>query len=242
MPRKPASITLAKTALLALIALCPPALAQDTTGPNLDTTAKGTPGAASRLAMAHQLYTIGMANKDPLTVLAAARLTASVSAIPGPALKKETRTADGGVAGDVADGATGDAPAHPFDATPMLAAAKTLAAEDDTLLSLIESAEAERPQIQTTPAIRHPSRLSSGMTDVWQVPFFGNSYAELAVIGDGTSNLDVTVTDEGGNILCLDLSWSDKAICDFVPAWNGYFYITVQNTGTTANSYELLTN
>jgi hypothetical protein len=74
------------------------------------------------------------------------------------------------------------------------------------------------------------------------VPFYGNSYAEVAVVGDGDANLDVLITDENGNTICYDVSWSDKVYCDFVPAWNGYFFITVENTGRKRNSYYLLTN
>ena len=74
------------------------------------------------------------------------------------------------------------------------------------------------------------------------MPFYGNSYAEVAVIGDGDSNLNVLITDENRNTICYDVSWSDKVYCNFTPAWNGYFYITVQNTGRSRNSYYLLTN
>ena len=52
----------------------------------------------------------------------------------------------------------------------------------------------------------------------------------------------VKVTDENGNTICHDASWSDKVYCDFVPAWNGYFVVTVENTGVKRNSYYLMTN
>jgi hypothetical protein len=231
MPIKSLSIALATTALMAL---CAPAAAQDKSGPNVDTSATGTPGGASTLAVAQQLYAIGTANKDALTVLAAARLAASVTATDGPEIKKETK-------GD-AVAETEDPADAPVEAATMLAMAKELAGDDDTLLGLIEDAEAEGARGRIGGAVRHLSRLPGGMTDVWEVPFYGNSYAELAVIGDGDSNLDVLVTDENGNTVCFDVSWSDKVSCDFVPAWNGYFYITVQNTGSKRNSYYLLTN
>ena len=86
------------------------------------------------------------------------------------------------------------------------------------------------------------SRLPAGQTDVWEVPFYGDSYAEIAVLGDGDANLDVLVTDENGNTICYDVSWSDKIYCDFVPSWNGYFNVTVQNNGSKRNSYYLMTN
>ena len=48
--------------------------------------------------------------------------------------------------------------------------------------------------------------------------------------------------DENGNVICYDVSWSDKLYCDFTPAWDGYFYVTVQNMGGSRNSYYLMTN
>jgi hypothetical protein len=74
------------------------------------------------------------------------------------------------------------------------------------------------------------------------VPFYADSYAEIAVLGDGDANLDVLVTDENGNTICYDVSWSDTIYCDFIPAWNGYFTVTVQNNGKRPNSYLLMTN
>lgn len=222
----------AVVAASAMFTLSCPAFAQDTSGPNLDTTAKGTPGGASSLAMAQRLYDIGMANKDGLTVLVAARLAASIEATDGPEVKKLTKGESAAESPDPTEA--------PMDADRMMASAKILAQEDDTLLGLIE--ETERAPARLGAAMRHLSRLPGGMTDVWELAFFGRSYAELAVIGDGDSNLDVLVADENGNTICHDVSWSDKISCDFVPAWNGYFYVTVQNTGTTRNSYYLLTN
>ncbi len=227
------SILSATLALAACVTLSP-ACAQDQTGPNLGPGVNGTPGGAKILAMAQDLFAIGMAGKDALTVLAAARLAATVAVTNGPELKKAVT---GSAPATEQDSATA-----PPDAAAMLAAAKALAAEDDVLLDLIEQAEAEGPRERIGGAVAHASALSAGMTDVWDVPLFGGSYAEIAIIGDGDSNLDVTVADENGNSICQDVSGSDKVLCDFVPAWNGYFVVTVQNTGDAKNSYYLMTN
>jgi hypothetical protein len=52
----------------------------------------------------------------------------------------------------------------------------------------------------------------------------------------------VAVTDENGNVICYDVSYSDRVYCDWTPSWDGYFYVTVQNMGGSRNSYYLLTN
>lgn len=260
----------------ALVALSAPCFAQDKTGANIDTTGRGTPGGAESFAVAQDLYAIGMANKDALTVLTAARLAGSVAVTEGetaeidaarvnmaaveqmplakrrspstpmaPAPMMNAPEGETGVGKIALFSATSDAEGDadgPVDAATMLAAAKELAGEDDIILGLIEDAEAEGARGRIGGATSRISRLPAGMTDVWEVPFYGSSYAEVAVVGDGDSNLDVLVTDENGNTICFDVSWTDKIGCNFVPAWNGYFYITVQNTGDKRNSYYLLTN
>lgn len=217
----------------ALVSLSLPALAENK-GPNVDTAAPAAaPGGASTMAIAQQLYLLGMEKKDALTVLTAAKLAASVD-LKDVDRKKKTEGTE--VAGQE------DGSDAPVDAAMMLASAKELAGEDETLLGLIEDAEAEGARGRIGGASKTLSRLPAGQSDVWEVPFYGNSYAEVAVVGDGDANLDVLVTDENGNTICYDVSWSDKVYCDFTPAWNGYFYVTVQNNGRKRNSYYLLTN
>lgn len=219
-------------ATTALVSLCLPAFAEEK-GPNVNTAATGTKGGVATLALAQDLYALGLANKDALTVLTAARLAASVD-VKEVEQKKETK---GEAVADQPDGV--DAP---VDVATMLASAKELAGEDETLVGLIEDAEAESGRGRIGGASSTLSRLPAGQTDVWEIPFYGESYAEVAVLGDGDANLDVLVTDENGNTICYDVSWSDKVYCDFVPSWNGYFYVTVQNNGGSRNSYYLMTN
>lgn len=231
MTFKSLSIALATTALVTCAA---PVLAQDKTGTNVNTAASGTLGGAATFAIAQDLYTLGMANKDALTVLTAAKLAGSVDLKDGPEVKKETKGEDTEEEADVADA--------PVDTAMMFASAKELAVGDDAILGLIADAETESARGRIGGSVRYLSRLSAGKTDVWEIPFYGNSYAEVAIIGDGDANLDALITDENGNTICYDVSYSDKVTCSFVPSWNGYFYITVQNQGRKRNSYYLLTN
>ena len=61
-------------------------------------------------------------------------------------------------------------------------------------------------------------------------------------MGDGDANLDLLVTDENGNTICLDKTYTDKIYCSFTPAWDGYFLVAVANQGRKRNSYYILTN
>lgn len=221
-------------ALLSFATLAQPALSQ-TAEPNIMAAQTTAPGGARIFAMAQDLYLLGVANKDALTVLTAARLAGSVALQDGAEVKKETRgTAVAGSDDGDSDG--------PVTVPQMLAMAKELAGEDDLILSLIDDAEVEGARGRVGGAIQRLSGLHGGLTDVWEVPFYGASQSEVAIIGNGDTNLDVLITDANGNTVCVDVSASDKMMCDFVPAENGYFYVTVQNKGESKNSYYLLTN
>lgn len=217
---------------LLLACLATAASAEDIKAPNLKPEIPGTPGAVATLALAQNLYALGLQQKDALTVLTAARLAASVDARPVER-KPETK-----------DKAARDQPgsARPVDAGAMLATARALAGEDDLLLGLVEDAGAETARTHAGRAATSTSHLPGGMSDVWTLPFYGDSTAELAILGNGATNLDVLVTDENGNPICADTTASDKIYCDFVPSWNGYFTVTVQNHGAATNAYTLATN
>jgi hypothetical protein len=272
MSLKALSLILATTAVAALSL---PALAQDKSGPNAGPAAEGaSPGPAATMGLAQDLYALGLAQGDAVTVLAAAKLAASVEVKTGEAgvldpakvkmdgdqttfAKKAAAAAPAAPAPMMNDGTPravakatffnaanedeGAADA-PVTADAMFAKAKELAADDEALLGVIDDAMAESGRGRIGGAVEWLSRLPSGQTDVWEIPYYGNSYAEVAIVGDGDANLDVAVTDENGNVICYDVSWSDKLYCDWTPAWDGYFYVTVQNMGGSRNSYYLMTN
>lgn len=273
MKLKALSLALATTAVAALTL---PVLAQDKTGTNAGVTAEGTaPGGASTMGLAQDLYAVGVAQGDAVTVLAAAKLAGSVDvataeptaldeatitvtddqtslrkkaapaavpAAPAPMMNDGTPRAAAKVSLFSATSEEEGAADGPVTADAMFAKATELAADDEALLGLIEDAQAEGSRGRIGGAVQWMSRLPAGMTDVWEVPFYGNSYAEVAIVGDGDANLDVAVTDENGNVICYDVSWSDKLYCDWTPSWDGYFYVTVQNMGGSRNSYYLMTN
>lgn len=271
MKLKALSLVLASTALVALTV---PVIAQDQSGPNESLEAAEAPaGAAATLALAYEVYDIGVADGDALTVLTAAKMAASVDVEAGTAAALDPETVSSGAAQTTRRKAAPGAPAAPapmmndgeprpvavttfgsepaeddgdaagpVDAAAMFAKATELAGDDETLKGLIADAEAETSRGRIGGSISYESRLPHTMYDVWEIPFYGNSYAEIAVVGDGDANLDLTITDENGNVICYDVSPSDQVYCDFVPAWDGYFYITVENKGSKRNTYYLLTN
>jgi hypothetical protein len=261
------SICLALASIV-LPALTLPAMADERSDPNSNPTATAAPtSGVSTFALAHDLYRSGLAQSDALTVLAAARLAASVAPDQkSPAALDLTKEQLAGLAADrkpplplsrpLAENPTVSLASTGADIGPaeegaadalvtakaMLTMARELAADDPALLGLIDDAMAESPGGRAGTAVRWLSHLPAGQTDLWEVPFYENTLAEIAVIGDGETNLDFLITDETGNLLCHDVGWSDLLLCDFTPARDGYFYVTVLNMGGLQNTYYLLTN
>jgi hypothetical protein len=220
-----------------LLFLALPALAEEPAVENRNTSVVAERGGVAQVFFAQELFAMGMARHDALAVLAAARLAAGVG-VRASGLIKDAAP-EGGA--DVDAGAMAG-PGSAVSASEMLTEARRLAAADEAALSLIDQAEAAPAEVQAGGVSRSPGQLGPGQSDSWSLPFYSSVLAEVAIVGDGRSGLDVRVTDENGNLICARLGPGDRAYCDWVPAWNGYFKVTVTNPGAVANAYALFTN
>lgn len=204
---------------LAALLLATPALAQGTSP--RDT------GAVAQLLHAHALFDVGLARKDPLATLAAARLAAGIMATDSD--RSPTPPGE-------------PVPATYPSAEVMFTAAKALAQEDDLATDLAARTAAEVTRTPTRTVIRTSRGIGAGETHIWQIPFFAGSPAELGLLGDGTANLDLAVTGAEDTPLCLDTAPSDRALCAFRLTENATLTITVTNRSDAAATYSLLTN
>jgi hypothetical protein len=66
--------------------------------------------------------------------------------------------------------------------------------------------------------------------------------AEVAVIGDGDTDLDLYIEDEFGNIIVRDLDYTDRTYVQWTPRWTGAYKVKIRNLGRVYNQYTLLTN
>lgn len=82
----------------------------------------------------------------------------------------------------------------------------------------------------------------AGTTDIYHIYFYGGELAEVLVIGDGDTDLDLVVYDEFGNVVASDLDFSDICLAQWVPAYTAEFRIEVTNHGSVYNVYDLTTN
>jgi hypothetical protein len=72
--------------------------------------------------------------------------------------------------------------------------------------------------------------------------FRANEVARVVVDGDGSSDLDLFVYDEYGNLVASDTDYTDYCVATWVPRWTGRFLVRVVNRGVDANVYEIRTN
>ncbi len=233
MKLKVISMALATSALVAGGTI---AFAQDKTGQNVTKDAPAAEGAVSDASTAEKLYAWGVQHESAVAVATAAKIMLSIDMkdVPREAKQAATEGADTAETGAGVDA--------PMDGAAMLAKAKDMAAGDEATMALISDIENESSKGRMGGASRTLSRLPAGYNDTFQIPFYGSSLAELAVIGDGDADLDLLVTDENGNTICYDTSYSDQLYCSWTPRWDGYFYVQVKNMGRVRNSYYLLTN
>lgn len=201
----------ALTAALILSAL--PALAAD-------------PAPLKQAEASRVLYDTGVATRDPLLVLAAAKMRR------GLGLSPTDRMAEDGTPGDGA-----------LDADAMLATARDLAAGDDMMLGLIDDVASENTKGVVSGPVYNNARIGGGKTDTYRaVPFEGGTYAEIYVEAKGSNDLNLKVTDDQGRLVCSDTDASAIAYCGWSPRSTGDFTIAVQNASGGSADYALITN
>ena len=111
-----------------------------------------------------------------------------------------------------------------LDYNAVLAQAKAFAAGDAHLLAVIEDV------------------VQAGRTDVYTITFRGGELAEVGVVGDGDTDLDLYVYDENDNLIAKDIDYGDDCYVSWTPSWTGAFKIKIKNLGNVYNRYVLITN
>ena len=76
----------------------------------------------------------------------------------------------------------------------------------------------------------------------YSTTFFGGAMAEVAVVGDGDTDLDLYIYDENGNLIASDTGSSDSCLCRWTPNWTGEFTVVVTNLGGVYNAFGIATN
>lgn len=85
-------------------------------------------------------------------------------------------------------------------------------------------------------------RVPGGYTSTFRIPFRGGESAAVAIVGDGSTNLDLYIYDSYGNLVAWDEGWSDRCSASWYPTYSDTFTIMVVNRGLFYNDYGLGTN
>jgi len=174
-----------------------------------------------------RLYAMGLDQGDPLLILSAARLRKTL------ALEATDRAAVDGTAGTGA----------PMSWEEMLASAETLAGDDDMLLGMIDDARVEGSKGVSSGPVYNIGSLTDGDDDTYPpIEFRGGEYAEVYVEAKDATNLNLTVYDDKGRLVCSDTDISHIAYCGWTPAEAGTFTLKVENKGPASAAYALMTN
>ncbi len=213
--RRNSGITMCRLLLAsAFAALALPALAE--------------PGSPVQLAeLSARLYATGIAQDDPILILSAARIRKEI------APEVTDRAAIGGMAGDGA----------PLTWEEMLASAETLAGDDADLLGLISDVRDETTKGVATGPVYNIGTLADGGADTYPpIEFRAGEYAEVYVEAKDATDLNLTILDAEGRLVCSDTDISYIAYCGWTPAEAGTFTLKIDNKGPISASYALMTN
>lgn len=177
--------------------------------------------------MSARLFAAGKEAGDPLLILSAARMRKALAPVAGD------RAAVDGVAGE----------GVPLSWEEMLASAETLAVGDEALLGLIADARVEATKGVASGPVYNIGQLGNGKGDTYPpIEFRGGEYAEVYVEAKAAANLNLTVYDDKGRLVCSDTDISHIAYCGWTPASAGTFTLKVDNKGPVAAAYALMTN
>lgn len=189
------------------------------------------------LQTAAGLVQYGYANSSATALIEAARIIGTTPVQPG----EFTAVASPEVAVDPKETAVS------YDPAQLLADAKKFAGKDKTVLALAKRVEKEIAKSgETRGAVGGPQyaegRVYSNSSKEYTCRFWAGELAEVGVIGDGDTDLDLYIYDSNDNLIAYDSDYTDQCYCRWVPAWTDTFRIKIVNRGSVYNEFVLVTN
>jgi hypothetical protein len=174
-----------------------------------------------------RLYAQGVAAGDPLLILSAAKLRKTLAPVASDRAPEGSSATDG----------------VPLTWEEMLASAAVFAEGDDALLGLIDDVRAETMKGVASGPVYNIGSLTDGGGDTYPpIEFRGGEDAEVYVEAKAATNLNLTVYDDKGRLVCSDTDISHIAYCGWTPASGGTFTLKVENKGPSSAAYALMTN
>lgn len=215
-------------------------------GKNLSEGEPLSSGPVAVLDAALALAEFGRAKSDPVILLGAAAAINTIGETPG---KGEVSTAElpkGGKSIAIAENGP-DKPEEGAASDRNLVAelvneARFFARGDKALLAQAASIEASAMRGSVTGPGNYSIRVGAADVTVITETFAGGRTAEVTVIGDGDTDLDLVIEDENGNVICSGTGNHDREFCRWSPVWTGTFQIGVLNYGRVYNDAIVVVN
>jgi hypothetical protein len=184
------------------------------------------------MALAKELVAYGYANESAISLISAAQIVIDENATA--AKVKETKRG-GEDPGDVE---------LTLDAEKLLTDAEGFADGDKNLTGIVKSMReltaASRGRVGGPGYVI--DNVSGENAMMYTIEFAGGEAAEVAVVGDGSTDLDLYIFDEDANLIVMDEDAGDECYVIWKPRSTGIFVVTVLNRGSSSNEYALVTN
>ena len=139
---------------------------------------------------------------------------------------------------------SGDAPF--LTSAVLLQEAETLAADDPDILERVRRQQSPNKGVRSSPFGPGPivlvRRLRARETYSFTVEARRNEVLRVAAIGDGDTNIDLTIRDAEGVVLCNDGSRDHYPVCTLNHPRPGTLRVEVVNRGGVWSRVQILTN
>jgi hypothetical protein len=182
-------------------------------------------------ATGEQLARFGEQRRDPLLLIAAARILLQAGVQPAE-FKKQSRGGQGDARKPANEAAGPEA---------LLARARELASGRSDLIALADEVAKEGARGAVGGPRRGTTVVRTRAVDELSIEYNGGEMAAIAISGDGESDLDIEVIDPAGRVVCRADGPSDQEICRWAATKSGAHRVRIINNGV-ANEYRVLTN
>ena len=187
----------------------------------------------ANLQLANNLARYGYAAESPSALIGAAEIMIRVQT---QALKAEIERSQG---------AQAQAVEQEYNPAALLADAKKLAKGNSTMISWANDVE-KALNSRTRGAVGGPKEgcdiARGGESIKFLIDFRANQLAEVLVIGNGATVLDIFVYDKNGKLVARTDVYTADAYINWVPGYTGTYQVVVKNTGSFNNLFGILTN
>lgn len=189
---------------------------------------------AEQLKLAGELVNYGYEKQEALPLIQAVKIYKDLNVVEATDGLKPTETVEKNNTSSVSKA---DQPVR--TEKQLLEDATKFAKNDENLIALIdECRNAKRSPVDGI--IDRFFRIPSRGTHDWSVRLQAYQTTVIAISGDGTTDLDLYVYDQYGNLIVSDVSYGDQCYVALDVYVTSNFLVRVVNRGYVYNDYEIL--